>query len=88
MTLMPFSASADATLTVTCRGDSNCDGAVNWRDIDFFVAAMNNNDWLWEQQFLPGVPTCPFANNDTNGDGIVTWRDIDPFVAAIGTTCP
>ncbi|MCK4342664.1 MAG: thrombospondin type 3 repeat-containing protein [Phycisphaerae bacterium] len=71
-----------------CPGDSNCDEAINWRDIDFFVAAMNDNVAAWEAMFLPGVPTCPFANNDVNGDGTVNWRDIDPFVAVMNTTCP
>ncbi|MCK4341453.1 MAG: hypothetical protein KAY37_07010 [Phycisphaerae bacterium] len=72
----------------TCRGDANCDGQINWRDIDYFVAAMNNNIWQWEQMFLPGTPSCPFANNDVNADGNVTWRDIDAFVGLMNTTCP
>ncbi|MCK4342885.1 MAG: hypothetical protein KAY37_14320 [Phycisphaerae bacterium] len=71
-----------------CLGDSNCDGVVNWRDIDYFVAAMNNNIWLWEQMFDPPAPPCQFANNDVNGDCVVNWRDIDPFVALMNTTCP
>ncbi|MCK4341914.1 MAG: hypothetical protein KAY37_09355 [Phycisphaerae bacterium] len=71
-----------------CPGDANCDGEINWRDIDFFVAAMNDNYAAWAAMFLPGVPTCPFANNDANADGTVNWRDIDPFVAVMNTTCP
>ncbi|MCK4343592.1 MAG: hypothetical protein KAY37_17910 [Phycisphaerae bacterium] len=71
-----------------CPGDSNCDNQINWRDIDFFVAAMNDNVAAWEAMFLPGEPTCPFENNDTNEDGTVNWRDIDPFVAVMNTTCP
>ena len=71
-----------------CPGDANCDGEISWRDIDFFVAAMNDNYAAWAAMFLPGVPTCPFANNDVNGDGTVNWRDIDPFVALMNTTCP
>jgi len=71
-----------------CRADCNCDRAVNWRDIDFLIAAMNNNEWYWRQHFLPGVPICPFANNDANDDGVVNWRDIDPFIALMNTTCP
>ncbi|MCK4340554.1 MAG: hypothetical protein KAY37_02375 [Phycisphaerae bacterium] len=72
----------------SCPGDSNCDGVINWRDIDYFVAAMNDNYAAWAAMFLPGVPTCPFSNNDVNGDGTVNWRDIDPFVALMNTTCP
>ena len=71
-----------------CLGDANCDGVVTWRDIDYFVAAMNNNVASWEAMFAPGIPSCPFANNDVDGDGTVSWRDIDPFVAQMGTTCP
>ncbi len=71
-----------------CRGDANCDGLVNWRDIDFFVAAQNDNTSAWAAMFAPDVPSCPFANNDANDDGAVNWRDIDPFVALQNTTCP
>ncbi|MCK4343282.1 MAG: hypothetical protein KAY37_16330 [Phycisphaerae bacterium] len=71
-----------------CCGDSNCDGTINWRDIDYFVAAMNDNVAAWEAMFLPGTPTCPFGNNDLNGDETVNWRDIDPIVAVMNTTCP
>ncbi|MCK4342344.1 MAG: exo-alpha-sialidase [Phycisphaerae bacterium] len=72
----------------TCPGDANCDGQINWRDIDYFVAAQNDNYAAWAAMFLPGSPTCPFANNDANADGTANWRDIDPFVALMNTTCP
>ncbi|MCK4340332.1 MAG: hypothetical protein KAY37_01240 [Phycisphaerae bacterium] len=71
-----------------CLGDSNCDGEINWRDIDYFVAAQNDNETAWEAMFLPGTPSCLFANNDVNEDGTANWRDIDPFVAVMNTTCP
>ena len=70
-----------------CRGDCNCDGQVNWRDIDYFVAAMTSQA-AWEAMFLPGMPSCLYGNNDVNADGTVNWRDIDPFVAVMGTSCP
>ncbi len=70
-----------------CRGDANCDGGINWRDIDYFVAAMSGEQ-SWRDMFLPGTPGCTYANNDVNGDGVVNWRDIDPFVAVMGTSCP
>lgn len=75
-------------VVMPCAGDSNCDGIVNWRDIDFFVAAQNDNVAAWEALFAPGTPTCPFTNNDVDGDGIVNWRDIDPFVGVQNTVCP
>ena len=70
-----------------CRGDSNCDGQINWRDIDYFVAAMTGEQ-AWRDMFLPGAPTCLYGNNDVNGDSTVNWRDIDPFVARMGAVCP
>ncbi|MCK4341977.1 MAG: hypothetical protein KAY37_09670 [Phycisphaerae bacterium] len=82
---------ASFTFTVgpsICLGDSNCDDEINWRDIDYFVAAQNDNQAAWEAMFLPGTPTCSFWNNDVNGDGTANWRDIDPFVAVMNTTCP
>lgn len=71
-----------------CPGDANCDGAINWRDIDYLVAGMNDNLDAWENMFLPGTPSCNFANCDVDADGSVNWRDIDPFVELMNTTCP
>ena len=71
-----------------CLGDSNCDGAVNWRDIDFFVASMSDNVTAWEAMFAPGAPACPFWNSDANVDGVVDWRDIDSFVGRMNAGCP
>ncbi len=73
---------------VPCVGDANCDEVVNWRDIDYFVAAQNDNEAAWEDMFAPDPAGCPFSNNDINGDGTVNWRDIDPFVDLQNTTCP
>ncbi|MCK4340606.1 MAG: hypothetical protein KAY37_02635 [Phycisphaerae bacterium] len=70
-----------------CRGDCNCDGEISWRDIEYFRAALDaQQDWL--DLFLPGSPTCIFANCDLNGDGNVNWRDVDPLVGVMNTTCP
>ncbi|MCK4343156.1 MAG: S8 family serine peptidase [Phycisphaerae bacterium] len=77
-----------ATCPPICRGDCNCDGFISWRDIDHFVAAINNNQGDWEDMFLPGTPTCYFASCDVNSDGAVNWRDIDPLVDVMNTTCP
>ncbi len=70
-----------------CAGDANCDHCVNWRDIDYLIAAQNDNDVRWQQLFEGGNPPCPFANLDTNTDGRVNWRDIDSFIALMNTTC-
>ena len=61
-----------------CHGDSNCDGIVNFTDIDFFVAALVSPA-EWEAEF-PTSPTCDYLQNDANWDGIVNFSDIDLFV--------
>ena len=62
----------------TCRGDCNCDGQVDFRDINPFVAVLSG-----------GVP-CRFENCDMNGDGTINFGDINPFVAVLtaGGACP
>ena len=67
-----------AALTV-CRGDCDCSGAVDFDDINPFVAALGGD-----------VP-CSFDNCDVNGDGHLDFDDIDPFVAVLSTgagPCP
>jgi len=71
-----------------CAGDGNCDGTVNWRDIDYLIAAQNDNEAAWAALFPPPGPSCDMLNLDTSGDGHVNWRDIDPFIARMNTTCP
>ena len=70
-----------------CPGDSNCDDGINWRDIDYFVAAMSGEQ-SWRDMFSSNTPSCPYTNSDVNGDGAVSWRDIDPFVARMNAACP
>ena len=65
--------------TAVCRGDCNCDGAVNFEDINAFVAVLGG-----------GTP-CRFGNCDVNGDGVIDFADINPFVALLaggGGPCP
>jgi hypothetical protein len=61
-----------------CLGDCNCDGFVNFDDINAFVAVLG------------GASPCSFANCDVNSDGAINFDDINPFVAALsaGVTCP
>lgn len=58
----------------TC--DANCDGNVDFNDIDAFVAALISvEEWMQE------VGPCNFqCVNDTNRDGSVDFNDIDSFV--------
>jgi hypothetical protein len=71
-----------------CRGDMNCDGVINWRDIDYLIAAQNDNLSAWMALFPPPGPQCAMLAGDTSLDGHVNWRDIDPFIALMNTTCP
>jgi hypothetical protein len=68
-----------------CKGDMDNDEAVNWRDIDPFVAAMNqgtNYDALY-----PGLAGSRVFHGDINCDNFVTWADIDPFIALMNGSC-
>ncbi len=69
-------------------GDANCDGAVNFDDIDVFVLALSNL-----AEYAAQFPDCHWRSSDCNADGRVDFDDIDAFVAALGgqargTTAP
>ncbi len=63
----------------TTPGDMNCDGVVNFADIDPFVLALSS-----PAGYQAAFPTCNIMNGDCNGDGVVNFADIDPFVALLG----
>ena len=74
-------AGASFTFTVgaaNCPGDCNCDGVINFDDINAFVDALGG-----------GTP-CNFTNCDIDGNGQITFDDINPFVSILssGATCP
>jgi hypothetical protein len=72
-----------------CHGDANCDGTINFGDINPFVLALTNI-FTWREMFLP-IPGCTEANCDINLDGTINFGDINPFVALMvqcGTGCP
>jgi hypothetical protein len=56
-------------------GDLNCDGVVDFRDINPFVIALAS-----PEGFATQFPDCIIYNGDTNLDGLVDFRDINPFV--------
>ncbi|MEW6249726.1 MAG: hypothetical protein AB1716_03705 [Planctomycetota bacterium] len=60
------------------RGDLNCDGAVNFSDINPFVLRLSD-----PQGYQTAYPYCPPANGDCNADGRVDFDDINPFVALL-----
>jgi hypothetical protein len=55
-------------------GDMNCDGAVNFGDINPFVVRLSDPG-----AYSLAFPDCP-ANADINHDGSVGFTDINPFV--------
>ena len=64
-----------------CLGDADCDGDVDFFDIDPFVAKLG----------CPGDPSCDapcaWQNADVDEDGDVDFFDIDPFVGQLGAAC-
>jgi hypothetical protein len=67
-----------STFFVTSPGDLNCDGRVNFDDINPFVLALSD-----PAGYLLQYPGCPLLNADTNGNGQVEFSDINPFVALL-----
>ncbi len=61
-----------------CKGDLNCDGVVDFGDINPFVLRLSN---LAGYKAL--YPDCPDANGDIDGNGVVGFGDINPFVALL-----
>jgi hypothetical protein len=61
-------------------GDMNCDGVVNFDDIDPFVLALSDPN-----AYQTSYPNCNLLNGDCNHDGAVNFDDIDAFVALLGT---
>ncbi|MEW6250133.1 MAG: hypothetical protein AB1716_05770 [Planctomycetota bacterium] len=74
----------DATLVVAANpltvrlGDLNCDGAVDFDDINPFVLALSD-----PAAYLQQFPHCNPLNGDANADGRVDFDDINPFVALL-----
>ncbi|MBP7747609.1 MAG: M28 family peptidase [Phycisphaerae bacterium] len=62
-------------------GDLNCDGLVDFRDINPFILILTNPE-AWAAAY----PDCPSANGDINGDGSITFGDINPFIALLTGT--
>ncbi len=77
-----FFAPGDTTFALLASamvlGDLNCDGVVDFADIDPFVLALSSPA-AYQTQY----PNCNWLNADTNGDGRVDFADIDPFVACL-----
>jgi hypothetical protein len=65
-------------------GDMNCDGHVDFDDINPFVTALVSH-----AQYVARYPGCRSENADCNQDGHVDFDDINPFVAClVAGRCP
>ena len=65
-----------------CRGDMNCSGEVNFKDINPFVVYLSNLS-AWQASFAG----CSPANGDINADGTYpSFKDINPFVVLLSST--
>jgi hypothetical protein len=64
------------------KGDSNCDGVVNFRDINAFVTALSAGPVGWSTATGCAISSYTCLN-DINGDGVVSFADINPFVAIL-----
>jgi hypothetical protein len=59
-------------------GDVNCDGRLDFGDINPFVLALSN-----PAAYAATFPDCPLSQADCNRDGVVNFGDINPFVARL-----
>ncbi|MBK9128172.1 MAG: hypothetical protein IPM13_10270 [Phycisphaerales bacterium] len=62
-------------------GDLNCDGVVNYDDLDALQLALYG-----PAAYAQVYPDCQWLLGDVNGDGNVTFDDIDYWVALLGTS--
>ena len=60
-------------------GDMNCDGTVDYEDLDPFVLALNGQE-AYESEY----PDCVWLYADCNGDFEVNYDDIEGFVVILG----
>jgi hypothetical protein len=69
-----------------CPGDLNCDGQIDFGDINPFVIYLSNyGAWLTE------FPGCNPLNGDIDGNGTYgqgSFGDINPFVALFSSGAP
>jgi glucose/arabinose dehydrogenase/plastocyanin len=80
-TQTPFGTTGAILRIASPAGDMNCDGLVDFADINPFVEYLSNFA-QWQADF----PGCPPTNGDINGDGTYgggSFGDINPFVALL-----
>ena len=65
------------------RADTNCDGNVDFFDIDPFLLALFN-----AAAYTAAFPNCSLLSADCNNDQNVDFFDIDPFLNCLFNGCP
>jgi aminopeptidase N len=69
---------ADAQFAATLAGDLNCDGAVDFQDINPFILALTDAGG-----YAAAYPGCPPVDGDVNADGQVNFGDINWFIGLL-----
>ncbi len=59
-------------------GDLNCDGIVDFDDINPFILALSD-----PVAYQAAYPNCTVQNGDCNGDTYVDFDDINPFIVIL-----
>jgi hypothetical protein len=75
-----------ASMNVLLTGDLNCDGHINFGDINPFVLVLSD-----PAQWQATYPNCSPLNGDMNCDDRVNFGDINPFVSCLANgdcDCP
>ncbi len=74
--------------TADVLGDANCDGLVNFDDINCFVGAIISQS-QWQSCIGVGAACSYLAVNDINRDTLVNFADIEGFVnCLVAGACP
>jgi hypothetical protein len=68
-------AQTTPSMCATLIGDANCDGRIDFDDIDPFVALLSGGT----------IPGCPRGDGDCNRDGVIDFNDIDPFIEILSS---
>lgn len=66
------------TIVTPTPGDMNCDGKIDFNDIDGFVAAL-----IDPADYQSQYPKCNYFNGDINNDKHVNFDDVDGFVECL-----
>lgn len=65
-------------ITQSLAGDVNCDGVVDFGDINPFIMTLADPEG-WQALY----PECHLLNGDIDGNGSVGFEDINPFIALL-----